>query len=119
MIKESVRKGVMLCLVVMMVPGCISRNFTGVKGVRINEDEENPGWVPKRAYVRGLPTGNDSYSMGFRAGCQTIMGIVGAGTMRMLPEKIDPEKLSGDKMYLRGWHDGDTYCNDRLDWEGH
>jgi hypothetical protein len=37
----------------------------------------------------------------------------------MLPERIDADKLVNDKMYLRGWHDGDGYCNDRLDWEGH
>lgn len=102
-------------MVLLLPTGCISRNFTGVKSVPVTTDQ----WIPRRAYVRGLPTGDDSYSVGFRNGCQTAFGLVGAGVMRLLPEKIDADKLVNDKMYLRGWHDGLGHCNERLDWEGH
>ncbi len=94
------------------------RNFTGVKAVPVTM-ERTTSLVPRRAYIRGLPTGDDSYSVGFRDGCQTILGITGSGTLRLLSERIDAERMVSDSMYVRGWHDGDGYCNDRLDWEGH
>jgi hypothetical protein len=106
-------------LMILVLEGCISRNFTGVKSVTPDDPEDPSFFVPKRAYLRGIPMGDDGYSRGFRAGCETNLSHVGAGTMRLLKERIDPEKLANDKMYLRGYFDGGGYCNDRLDWEGH
>lgn len=101
------------------IPNMGMRNFTGVKGVPVTLGQKDAGFIPRRGYIRGLPDGDDSYSVGFRDGCQTMLGVVGTGTLRLLPERIDAERLSKDPMYLRGWHDGDGYCNDRIDWEGH
>lgn len=116
------RNALLLLLILGAVSGCMPnlsmRNFTGVKAVPVTMGQDGV-FTSRRAYIRGLPTGNDSYSVGFRDGCQTILGIVGAGTLRLLPERIDAERMVHDKMYLRGWHDGDGHCNDRIDWEGH
>lgn len=106
-------------LLLFTLNGCISRNLTGV-GAHLVDDPNDPSiFVPERDKIRGAPMGNDSYSVGWRAGCQVNLSLVGAGTMRLLKEHVDPEKLSTDKMYLRGYMDGTNFCQDRMDWEGH
>lgn len=100
--------------------GCISKNFTGVKGKSAIQDRgDYLPFNPRRTVIKGLPDGEDSYSQGFRDGCQTHMGIVGSGTLRLLPERIFPERLINDPVYLRGFNDGADYCWARLDWDGH
>lgn len=118
---KSIRVSLVMATIMISSTACLPnlglRNFTGVKSTPVTDTP--PVVLSRRAYVRGLPTGNDSYSQGFRDGCQTILGTTGAGTLRLLPERIDPERLVNDPLYLRGWHDGDGVCNDRIDWEGH
>jgi hypothetical protein len=98
--------------------GSTSINFSGERSVSTIDEPDKLLFRPLRTNIRGLPAGNDSYSRGFRAGCQTHMGIVGAGSMRLIPENIDPQQLSNDSMYFRGFNDGGAYCWARLDWDG-
>ena len=118
---KTIKITLILAVVIITSAACMPnsglRNFTGVRGSPVTG--EKTFMLPRRAYVRGLPTGDDGYSVGFRNGCQTGMGVIGTGTMRLLPERIDSEKLIDDNMYMRGWHDGISHCSDRLDLEGH
>ena len=74
---------------------------------------------PSALFLRNLPQGDDPYSTGFRDGCETFMGIVGTGTLRLLPVKIDGYKLTGNKYYARGFSDGSTHCTFYFDWLTH
>lgn len=67
----------------------------------------------------GFPMGDDSYSVGFRDGCDTFSGVMGGAMMRLLPTKIDADRLSKDRWYVRGFQDGSTFCTFRIDWEVH
>lgn len=69
--------------------------------------------------LRGLPQGTDSYSRGVRDGCETAMGIMGAGTLRLLKPKINGYQLVKDPLYTRAFIDGMNYCNFYLDWDVH
>ena len=62
---------------------------------------------------------NDSYSNGYQDGCQTMTSAVGEGLGRIRGPKIDPDKLTEDAWYLRGYDDGATACTFVLDWELH
>lgn len=62
---------------------------------------------------------NDSYAQGYQAGCQTMSSAVGEGFYRVHGPKIDPEKLTADAWYLRGYNDGATACTFVFDWELH
>lgn len=75
--------------------------------------------TPTKMFTRGLPRGNDSYSQGIRDGCETFLGIVGAGALRMLPTTLDGYRLSEDRMYARGYVDGANHCTHSLDWDTH
>ena len=61
----------------------------------------------------------DSYTMGYQAGCQTISSAVGEGLYRLRGPKLEPDKLSNDPWYLRGYDDGTAGCFYSLDWELH
>ncbi len=73
-----------------------------------------------RSQIRkNTPNSDDSYSMGYQAGCQTMNSVVGEGLYRIRGPKIEPEKLSEDPWYLRGYDDGAAGCFYSLEWELH
>lgn len=71
----------------------------------------------RRIFLRGIPDGDDSYSTGFRNGCDTFAAVTGEGLVRTVPEKIDPERLLSDQQYLRGFEDGKEHCTYFFDWD--
>lgn len=62
---------------------------------------------------------NDSYSMGYQAGCRTMSSAVSDGLYRVRGPNIDPDMLTTDAWYLRGYNDGATACTFVFDWELH
>jgi hypothetical protein len=62
---------------------------------------------------------NDSYSRGYQAGCQTMASAVATGFWRIRGPKIEPDELTGDAWYLRGYEDASTACTMVFDWELH
>lgn len=62
---------------------------------------------------------DESYAQGYQAGCQTMSSAVGEGLYRIRGPKIDPDKLTSDAWYLRGYNDGATACTFVFDWELH
>lgn len=74
---------------------------------------------PRPMLMRNLPSGDDSYSEGFRAGCHTMIGVVGQGILRINKVDVDGYRMVEDKVYTRGWSDGSTYCTFSLDWDTH
>jgi len=73
----------------------------------------------RQQYFDHTPSGNDSYSQGFKDGCQTATSAIGSGLARIKGPKIDGYRLSSDPWYLRGFQDASTYCTFNLDWETH
>ncbi len=65
---------------------------------------------PKPMYMRGLPEGDDSYSVGFRDGCDTYLGIQGVGLMQFKTFKQDTLRTINDQYYAQGYEDGRNHC---------
>lgn len=65
------------------------------------------------------PDNNDSYSEGFKQGCQNITAGIGQGSYRLQSIEIDGFRLTSDPWYLRGYADASSYCTFMLDWDTH
>lgn len=104
---------------------CRSR-FTGLLGVVLMgvmltacTERGNFGSAlePRPLFMRGIPSGDDAYSQGWRDACQTFVGIVGSGMLRNQPFAYDPERGVNDKEYYKGWRDGIAYCTYYTDYD--
>ncbi|MBL0319493.1 MAG: hypothetical protein IPP74_09450 [Alphaproteobacteria bacterium] len=105
---------VSMMIMLVSLLGCTPSKMFNVKS---SMSADNSLMAPARLFLRGLPQGDDSYSQGLRDGCETFLGIVGSGTLRLLPSKIDGFRLTEDPAYARGYVDGQTYCTHYLDWD--
>lgn len=65
---------------------------------------------PGPMMVRNLPDGDDSYSQGFRDGCETYVGMQGTGFVQMKEYSWDNNRMISDPMYNKGIVDGRNYC---------
>lgn len=73
----------------------------------------------KRLFLYGVPEGNDSFSQGWRDGCDTSLATVGTGTLRLVKEKITPDttrRMTHDELYDKGFTTGSGYCTNFLDY---
>ena len=77
------------------------------------------GWGFKaRPYMaRGLPDGDDDYSLGFRDGCKSLLGVVAQGLLRNTKPQYDGWKLTSNSLYAAGFYDGEEHCAYIYDWE--
>lgn len=64
---------------------------------------------PMPPYLRGLPQGDDPFSVGFRDGCYNMLGAVGYGAMRFYDAPRNPEMITHPN-YRDGYEHGDSYC---------
>ncbi len=65
------------------------------------------------------PDDDDSYSEGFKKGCQNTTANIGQGGYRLQSVDIDGFRLTSDPWYLRGYADASDYCTFMLDWDTH
>ncbi len=65
---------------------------------------------PMPFYLRGIPDGNDSFSEGWRDGCNTYMGFTGSGLLQMRGFTYDIERSLKDKPYAAGYREGANIC---------
>ena len=73
----------------------------------------------KRAFLYGVPEGDDNFSKGWRDGCDTSLAIAGSGTLRLVKEKINAETtydMTHDQLYDKGFNIGSGYCANFLDY---
>lgn len=70
--------------------------------------EETMG--PTNMFLRNLPQGNDSYSVGFRDGCNTYMAYQGTGVLQFKEFRQDNARMIEDQMYAMGYEDGRNHC---------
>ncbi len=73
----------------------------------------------KRMFLYGVPKGNDSFSQGWRDGCDTSLAIVGEGSLRLIKEKINQQtakRMRSDELYDKGFTTGSGYCTNFLDY---
>jgi hypothetical protein len=61
--------------------------------------------------------GYDSYSIGWRDGCNTYTGIIGEGLLRNYDYAMDNNRALKDKDYYLGFRVGQDYCTYYLDKE--
>jgi len=66
-------------------------------------------------FMRHLPDGNDSFSIGFRDGCNTYMGIIGTGPLQLKTYQVDNMRALEDDQYNKGFNNGRNYCTYYLD----
>lgn len=84
----------------------------------LNEYFGREGMMTPRPYrLDGIPQGDDSYSQGFRDGCNTAMGVVGSGLLNSMYESsyIDANRVVSDEDYNQGKTLGFNYCTFHLD----
>ena len=74
-------------------------------------------WTPEPLWIEDLPDGDDSYCQGFRDGCNTAVGIIGSGLLRMHPFAYDINRGIEDRDYYRGQRTGYNYCTYYVDSE--
>lgn len=93
---------ILILTFLLLTSGCVSLvGETGKRGFA------SPGYL----FLRNLPQGDDSYSVGFRQGCYNFIGQVGFGMSRLyetLPSN-DPSLLN-DQLYKQGYMHGDRHC---------
>lgn len=92
-----------------------SEAFLGI----IPYDKFKPRAYKKQLFTNTPADTEDSYSRGYQAGCQTMMSALSEGLFRTRGPKIDPEQLTNDAWYLRGYEDGANFCHSNTDWEMH
>lgn len=107
---------IVLIVFTLVLEGCGSK-FGVIKSSV--DPNDNVGFSATPALLRNLPSGNDSYSQGFRHGCKSLLGAVGTGLLRLNSAHIDGFRLTQDRMYARGFSDGGTHCTFYLDWDTH
>lgn len=104
----------------VLLTGCGSANDYGSLAYLIKREKYLPRAF-REAHFSGDPTPdpNDSYTMGFKQGCDDALGTFGEGFYRTIPLKFDGNKLTNDRWFLRGFTDGTSHCIFRIDWEVH
>ena len=110
---------VLRLITVLLGTGILLAGCEGLSLKQPIDQTQDTIFRPNRLLLRNLPQGQDSYSQGFRDGCETYLGIVGAGALRLLPEHVDGWRLTEDRVYARAFADGGTYCTFYLDWDIH
>ena len=74
-----------------------------------------PSLQVRPAFLK-LPQGDDSYSVGFRDGCDSSLGIVGGGTVASTNDfSMDANRGIEDRDYYEGYQMGANYCTYYLD----
>lgn len=73
--------------------------------------------TPAPYRLEGIPQGDDSYSQGFRDGCNTAMSVIGSGMLNSMYEDsyIDANRVVEDENYNQGKTLGFNYCTYHLD----
>ncbi len=67
-------------------------------------------WTPRPYQMRNIPQGDDSYSLGFRDGCNTGIGLVGSAMLQNHDFSYDAARALEDKDYAQGFRAGQGYC---------
>lgn len=92
----------------------ILSSCSGVDGAKL------PKWLGyKRVFLYGAPEGNDSFSKGWRDGCDTSLATGGIGSLKLIKEKINAEnsyQMISDPRYDKGFTIGSGYCANFLDY---
>jgi hypothetical protein len=68
-------------------------------------------FTPNPPFLKNLPQGDDSFSLGFREGCYNAIGQEGYGMMRMFDKPVNYDMASTEKLYVDGYRHGDRYCS--------
>ena len=71
-------------------------------------------WTPKPLFLT-MPEGDDSYSIGFRDGCNTMIGAIGSAMLRNHNVAYDPNRGLQDNEYYRGYAIGRSHCTYFID----
>lgn len=128
MVKNFILKINTVFIILAMLTSCVRSDREPVYKRR-PEDKVFFGLIPKDVFIpkayrmqslKDMPADpDDSYAQGYQDGCQTMSSAVADGLYRVRGAKIDPEKLSSDAWYLRGYNDAAAACTFVYDWELH
>jgi hypothetical protein len=80
-------------------------------------DNWNWGFRPRPYLMRGVPDGNDDYSLGFRDGCKSVLNTVAEGMVRNIKPVYDGWLLTSNNLYASGFVDGEEHCTYFYDWD--
>lgn len=87
----------------MVLSGC-------VESLEITDPKGFSSYTPTPMLMRDIPEGQDSFSIGWREGCNTYLGFTGSGFLQMRSYTYDVNRSLTDKMYAAGFREGASYC---------
>lgn len=67
-------------------------------------------YSPTPVLMRNVPQGNDSFSVGWRDGCNTYLGFTGSGLIETRSFTFDINRSLSDKQYAAGFREGASMC---------
>ena len=65
---------------------------------------------PMPMQMRNIPEGQDSFSVGWRDGCNSYLGFAGSGLVQMRDFTYDINRSLQDKPYASGFREGASLC---------
>lgn len=74
------------------------------------EPRELGSFSPTPMLLRDIPQGQDSFSVGWRDGCNSYLGFTGSGLMQFRGYTYDINRSLTDKMYAAGFREGASLC---------
>ena len=90
---------IMLLIVFVSVSGCVTFNPDG-----------KLSWSTPQGLLVTTPDGDDDFSIGFRHGCNTALGIMGSGFLRLHGFEYDINRGIENQEYYRGYRHGTDAC---------
>ena len=89
-----------LCLILLFsLSGCLVFNPDG-----------KLSWATPQGLMVTTPEDDDDFSLGFRHGCNTALGIMGSGMLRFHGFEYDINKGIENQEYYRGYRMGTDSC---------
>lgn len=98
-----------IAIVVLVILSACAQDYSLTQG-------RHAFWTPEPLFMANLPDGDDSYSQGFRDGCNTAIGSTGSAMLRSAHDiAFDVNRGIEDRDYYRGYRIGNNYCTYYVD----
>lgn len=97
-----------LSLLLPMLSACVPGYPAGIYGESMQ---------PRPLSLSDIPADNDSFAVGWRHGCQSYVGVIGDGFLKLQPYAFDAARAMKDETYYKGFRAGVDHCTYFTDWD--
>ncbi len=81
-----------------------------LSGCAVSQKDGKISWFSPRDLMIVMPEDNSDYSVGFRQGCNTGVGIMGRGLLKIYGFEYDVKRALESEEYYAGFHQGMDVC---------